>query len=206
MRFAEGGRPSRVADPNADTAALLETFRVAIDDRTELQALSDAARSDAYWMAHEFGIEHDEAGLFCERNVLRYRALPDLVVRIGLGATVLEWARALLALRALGSAAAVSVHPDAEIAGMDVLFREVGPPGADVVRESPAEFKARMASRGVGRVRLLGSEDGLSELSPAVHVDARPTVVSGRVELLRYLREQTVSTTEHRFGSPVSND
>ena len=60
-----------------------------------------------------------------------------------------------------------------------------------------------MAGLPSARVRLVGSEPELGRLEPAVHVDARPPVLLGRVELLRYLREQTVSRTLHRFGNVV---
>ena len=93
---------------------LLEIVCRVVDD-VQAQALTDAARSDAYWMTHEFGVERDEAGLFCERNVLRYRPAPDIEVRVGLGTSAYELARTLLALRALHADAEVSVHPDAEI-------------------------------------------------------------------------------------------
>ena len=203
MHFADAGRPTKLAEPGPEAKELLETVREAIDD-DELQALASAARSDAYWVAHEFGIERDEARLFCERNVLRYRPVP-VMVRVGHGATLYELARTLLALHALGSVGEVSVNPDAEIVGADVPLRLLDASGVHAVSERPEDFKARMARAGGGRIRLLGSEDGLRGLAPGVYVDARPTVVSGRVELLRYLREHSVSITMHRFGSPVGD-
>ncbi len=203
MHFADDGRPAKLAEPGPEAKELLETVREAIDDDDELQALAVAARSDAYWVAHEFGIERDEARLFCERNVLRYRPVPVMVVRVGRGATLYELARTLLARHALGSVGEVSVNPEAEIVGADVPLRLLDAGGVHAVRERPEDFKARMARAGGGRIRLLGSEEGLRDLAPGVSVDARPTVVSGRVELLRYLREQSVSITMHRFGSPV---
>ena len=102
--------------------------------------------------------------------------------------------------------AELSVDPDAEVGGIDVLLRQGDMEGIDVVRESNDEFRTRAAKGDWQRVRLLGSTLGLEELAPATYVDARPACVSGRVELLRYLREQSVSITAHRFGSPVDID
>ncbi len=201
---SDAGRPARLAEPGPEAAAFLQLACSTLDD-AEAEALRAAARSDAYWVAHEFGIERDEAGLFCERNVLRYRPYPAMTIRVGLGATAFELARALLALRALGSGADVSVHPDAQSGGIGALLRQ-GAASFTVMSEGSGEFMARVTQRGLGRIRVLGSESGLGELGPAVHVDARPTTISGRVELLRYVREQSVSVTEHRFGSPVRTD
>ena len=73
--------------------------------------------------------------------------------------------------------------------------------GILVVAEPENEVVARLEGTREARVRLLGDEPGLAALEPAVHVDARPPLLLGRIELLRYLREQTVSRTLHRFGS-----
>jgi RHH-type proline utilization regulon transcriptional repressor/proline dehydrogenase/delta 1-pyrroline-5-carboxylate dehydrogenase len=204
--LTDATRPTKLGQPGIGAEALLEIVRSVVDDEVRAQALSDAARSDAYWVAHEFGVERDEAGLFCERNVLRYRPYPAIAVRVGLDTSTYELARTLLALRALHSDAEVSVHPDAEIGGIDVLLRQSGVVGIKVVRESTDDFRARVAKGGGRRIRLLGSERGLDELAPAIYVDSRPVCVSGRVELLRYLREQSVSITAHRFGSSIGID
>jgi RHH-type proline utilization regulon transcriptional repressor/proline dehydrogenase/delta 1-pyrroline-5-carboxylate dehydrogenase len=166
----------------------------------ELALLETAAGSDAYWMAEEFGREHDPAGLFCEMNVRRYRPLPQVTVRVATGgqATPFALARVLLAAVATGAGrgVTVSLHPAA--AGGPVGLPDIG-----LTRESGDELVSRLRDAREARVRLLGDEPALDVLEPAVHVDARPPVLLGRVELLRYLREQTLSWTEHRFGSVV---
>jgi RHH-type proline utilization regulon transcriptional repressor/proline dehydrogenase/delta 1-pyrroline-5-carboxylate dehydrogenase len=204
-RLTDAGRPTKISQPGRGAEMLLEILRPVVGD-VQTEALGDAARSDAYWVTFEFEVERDEAGLFCERNVLRYRPLPATTVRVGLGASVYELARTLLALQALHSEAEVSVHPDTDLAGIDALLRRGGVEGITVVSEPSDEFRAWVAKEGRRRVRLLGSEAGLVELAPAIFVDARPACVSGRVELLRYLREQSVSITAHRFGSPIDID
>ena len=203
--LTDAGRPTKLADPGVGVQTLLEIVRGVVKDE-QAQALGDAARSDAYWVAHEFGIERDQARLFCESNVMRYRPLPVIAVRVGLGASAYELGRTLLALRALDADAEVSVHPDAGIDGIDVLLRQGGTEGIKVERESDDEFPARAAKSDWPRIRLLGSARGLDQLAPAIYVDTRPACVSGRVELLRHLREQSVSITTHRFGSPVGID
>jgi hypothetical protein len=80
--------------------------------------------------------------------------------------------------------------------------------GAQIVSEDTDALIARLQApdpSAVARIRLFGEEPGLHVLEPRIHVDARPTVLLGRVELLRYLREQTVSRTLHRFGNVVDS-
>jgi RHH-type proline utilization regulon transcriptional repressor/proline dehydrogenase/delta 1-pyrroline-5-carboxylate dehydrogenase len=204
-RHSDAGRPVKVAQPGRGVEELLDTLRSAVAEE-EARALSDAVQSDAYWVAHEFGVESDEAGLFCERNLRRYRPIPVIPIRVGLRSEPYELVRTLVAVRALGSAAEMSVDPDSEIVGIDVLLGQAGLEGIHVVRESTDQFRTRVTNAGWRRIRLLGTASGLDALAPAVYVDARPACVSGRVELLRFLREQSVSITAHRFGSLVGVD
>ena len=63
-----------------------------------------------------------------------------------------------------------------------------------------------------GRVRIVGDDAAVTLAaaevvtatngSPLVAVYAGPVVSAGRVELLPFLREQAVSITAHRFGTP----
>jgi RHH-type proline utilization regulon transcriptional repressor/proline dehydrogenase/delta 1-pyrroline-5-carboxylate dehydrogenase len=57
-------------------------------------------------------------------------------------------------------------------------------------------------------VRLIGGSRagfaGASGGRPEFALYAQPVTESGRVELLAFLREQAVSVTAHRFGSPTS--
>ena len=74
--------------------------------------------------------------------------------------------------------------------------------------EDPAEWQRRAArlARTGGRVRLLGgSTVAMADAvggSPSVAVYAGEVTRAGRVELLPFLREQAVSITAHRFGTP----
>jgi RHH-type proline utilization regulon transcriptional repressor/proline dehydrogenase/delta 1-pyrroline-5-carboxylate dehydrogenase len=199
-RVRDDGRPTAEAQPDASVRALLEAIRKhwALSAE-ELASLKAAAASDAYWMATEFGSGHDEAALFCEANVLRYRPLPSVIVRVATGpaASPFALARVVLAAVAAGvTGLTLSVDPGARGSSPQL-------PGIPVVAESENEVVTRLAEAREARLRLLGDEPGLTALEPAVHVDARAPVLLGRIELLRYLREQTVSRTLHRFGSVV---
>jgi RHH-type proline utilization regulon transcriptional repressor/proline dehydrogenase/delta 1-pyrroline-5-carboxylate dehydrogenase len=197
-RVDNDGVPTAGEDPGPTVASVLDALADGLSP-SERAALHAAARSDAYWWAAEFGVDHDEAMLFCESNVLRYRPLPGLTIRVAPGAKPLDVARVLVAALAVGSLPTVSLHPDeqrrcAELERVSGLVVSV---------ESPAALVARVGTTVVARVRHLGSEPGLGGLEPRIHVDAREPVLLGRVELLRYLREQTVSRTLHRFGNVV---
>ncbi len=77
-----------------------------------------------------------------------------------------------------------------------------------VIIESDARFFARAQAGELttDRVRLVGGDPaGLSAVlggNPDVAIWSGPVTTSGRVELLPFLREQSVSITAHRFGNP----
>ncbi|MFO0747936.1 MAG: proline dehydrogenase family protein [Myxococcota bacterium] len=81
--------------------------------------------------------------------------------------------------------------------------------GLPVVVESAATLAARLPALGLRRLRALGEleRDVLIACRAAhVHPDAEPVVSAGRVELLRYLEEQTLSLDYHRFGNLGARD
>jgi RHH-type proline utilization regulon transcriptional repressor/proline dehydrogenase/delta 1-pyrroline-5-carboxylate dehydrogenase len=201
--------PSRGAEPGPAVASLLGILTGVVGP-LERMRLEAAARSDAYWWAETFGRELDEASLFCESNLLRYRPLDGLIIRVARGARVPQVARALLAATAVGAALVLSVPSQRGPVGLEPEFlRSLDDHGRlQFVQEETDALIARLQAldaSAVARVRLLGDEPELRALEPRFHVDARPPILLGRVELLRYLREQTVSQTRHRFGNVVAS-
>jgi RHH-type transcriptional regulator, proline utilization regulon repressor / proline dehydrogenase / delta 1-pyrroline-5-carboxylate dehydrogenase len=200
-RFEGTDDPRIGAEPSRQVRALLDALCTALPlSGAECAGLEAAARSDAHWWSTEFAVDHDPAGLFCESNVFRYRPLPGLTVRVGPDASARHLARVLLATAAVGAVPRVSLHPQTPLDPH--LACDLVPDGT-VVTELTADLLARLAPPALGRVRLLGTEPELATLEPAVHVDTRPPVQLGRVELLRCLREQAVSRTLHRYGNVV---
>jgi RHH-type proline utilization regulon transcriptional repressor/proline dehydrogenase/delta 1-pyrroline-5-carboxylate dehydrogenase len=145
--------------------------------------LAWAREDDRRWWDAEIGRGHDPSGLRGEENVLRYRPVPHLVVRVGDDARPREVARVLAA---------------AELAGVPVTVSRADD-------EDHATFAARVASGEVsGRVRAIGTCPGLraaarTRVGEVTLLDG-PVLASGRRELLTVVREQAVSRTRHRFG------
>jgi len=153
--------------------------------------LAWAKADDARWWARELGVEHDPSGLHAESNVLRYRPVDVLTVRVGADAAPVEVERVLHAARTAGVPVVVVPAPGAPGAGEDAV--------------DDAELAARVADGRVGgRVRVVGTSAGLHEAAAGragdVTVLDQPVVASGRRELLTVLREQAVSRTLHRYG------
>ena len=156
-----------------------------------------AVASYRHWWAQHFGVVTELAGLAPESNELRYRPFaPGVIVRAGADVSDDELAKAL----ALGS-----------LTGTPVRFSLPSPrpvlAGGAVTVESEEALAASLTGAPDGaRLRLLGptsagvyeaaAEAGLSVLD-------EPICSSGRVELVRWLREQVITRSLHRYGNIV---
>jgi RHH-type proline utilization regulon transcriptional repressor/proline dehydrogenase/delta 1-pyrroline-5-carboxylate dehydrogenase len=145
--------------------------------------LAWAEADDERWWRAELGVGHDPSGLPVEANVLRYRPLPHLTVRVGAGAADREVARVLSVARRAGVPVTVSRATEED----DAAF-------ADRVRRGDVS----------GRVRVVGRVSGLREAARTrvgeVTVLDHPVLASAQREALTVVREQAVSRTLHRFG------
>jgi len=144
--------------------------------------LDTARRSFRKWWDREFSREHDPTGLRAETNRFRYRPLPHVVLRLGAAASKIDADIALAA---------------AETAGVRVSVSVAG-------QEPDDQFLQRLGALNPTVVRVLGgaSEALLRGLHDAgIAIDQRPVVAHGRIELLRWMHEQVVSRTMHRYGN-----
>ncbi|NQX26494.1 bifunctional proline dehydrogenase/L-glutamate gamma-semialdehyde dehydrogenase [Microbacteriaceae bacterium VKM Ac-2854] len=156
------------------------------------ESLLRAARSDAAAWSERFGTPSDISGLAAERNVFRYLPVLEPVrIRLAEGAEPAELVRVLAAATLAQAPVRVS--------------SAVAVPGVDAKVESDARWLRSVGSLR-GRLRLIGapaaSVAAATDGRPDLAVYAEPVTESGRVELLPFLREQAVSITAHRFGTP----
>ncbi|GEK80905.1 bifunctional proline dehydrogenase/L-glutamate gamma-semialdehyde dehydrogenase [Agrococcus baldri] len=182
------------------------------------------ANSDQRAWEEEFGEARDVAQLGVERNVLRYRPA-DVLLRVAEDGSVADLVRLIAA--AARTRAIVRISTAIEVpSGIVKLSKQPIPHVRieEIVEESDAAFHARIASGEVlaevenedalgltrtteplRRIRLIGTDAGLRPAlagNTTVAVYDGPVTTAGRIELLPFLREQTVSITAHRFGTP----
>jgi len=126
----------------------------------------------------------DPSGLLAERNELRHVALPAVLLRVEAGADPTDEALARLAAETVGTRLHVSRAEDEPVAALAV----------------------RLGAGAVDRIRVVGAvPDALWQAAADawVHLDDRVPVADGRIELRRWCREQSVSVTAHRHGTPI---
>lgn len=188
---------------------VIEAFQPVLD-YPAFDMVRRAAFLDEKTWATEFGRSHDPSALGVERHVLRYRPA-DVVVRCDASGTPGDLARVICAgVRARAKLLISTATPlpsgllpfvdDGTALGRSLL-NILG-----VTVESDVAFRVRAAKGLPARIRLVGSDvDSLAAAldgAPETVVWAGPVTTAGRIEMLPFLREQTVSITAHRFGTP----
>lgn len=181
------------ADPQPAAEAVLAAAGAGLLDDADRAWLRAAARSDEAAWAH-FSAEHDPTGLRAEANLLRYRPLPVLAVRVG-DAPARDVARVVLAAARTGTAVELWAAPGTPV--VDALGRLPGVSGHDEAGLA-ARVRAGQRLRGLGGAVPADLEAAVVAAGASV-LTAAP-VADGRRELLPLLREQAVSATRHRFG------
>ncbi|GLK16144.1 proline dehydrogenase family protein [Herbiconiux flava] len=206
---ATGSAPAAHAVPDAPALLPAVTVLLAAARRSPLVGddavafLTRAAHSDARVWSDRFGAAVDVSQVAAEHNVFRYRAAGGTVVRAGSAAPAVEVLRVVAAALRSGDAATVSVA-DPELAA---LLEEL-PDGLTltVQVETDAQWAASLAGRAPARIRLIGTPTdevvAATAGRPDVALWSGPVTEAGRLELLPFLREQAVSITAHRFGTP----
>ena len=183
-------------------------------DGADAAELNRAVAADAAAWASDYGVNRDVTGMACERNILRYRPTPVLV-RAGSGTALADTVRVLAAGILAGGPVGLSVAD--QLPGAVLELAEAA--GIEVTIEDARSWDARLAmvatSGGLGmRVRVLGPREESSAQrwahatraswgSPDVALYTGAVTAWPHSELLPFLREQAVSITNHRFGTPL---
>ena len=173
----------------------------------EFDRVRRAARSDQQAWDDEFGLSRDISGLEVERNVFRYRPA-EVTIRLSEGESLGHLVRLLAAAARTGAMVDVSTALPLPTPLVQ-SFVGFAPLVAvrSVLVEPDARWLARAADGQVhGRVRLVGGDprglvDALGGDTDAA-IWSGAVTTAGRIELLPFLREQSVTITAHRFGYP----
>src|SRR5699024_7898334 len=176
--------------------------------------LHRAMDSDAHAWETECGRQRAAPDLRVARNILRY--LPEsITIRIAGSASILSGLRVVAAGLAAGAAPDVS----AEIGLPEPIVGALGDAGITYTVENVARWHERVAGLAAGqdadtstRIRIVAAahdrelvaQETLAAAhgAPDIALYDGPVVSAGRVEMLAHLREQAVSITAHRFGTP----
>ncbi len=158
--------------------------------------------------AEEFGRAHDHFRLLGQDNYRRYLPIRQVRIRVHSHDTAFEIFARACAAHTAGSHVTVSTPPDLSSAAVRLL-EELTEPWAgaiEFVEETDGQLAQAIRDGQSDRVRYAAPDrvpmvvlEAAAETGTAViH---RPVLRGGRVELLWYLREQSLSIDYHRYGN-----
>ena len=208
----EDASASVTAATTTEVSAVLSAAELAGLSDSDISWLYEAAASDARAWQNEFGIARDASGLGVERNLLRYRPAPA-VIRIADGAPLAHGIRAIAAALATNTRPEISANslPATLVQTLHELDLQISIEDSAAWEARVAELAARDGVDAGIRIRLVAGDQrdaaraqiiAASNGKPDIAIYDHESVRAGRVEMLPYLREQAVSITAHRFGTP----
>jgi len=175
--------------------------------KEDFSKLSVALQSYLKNFKEEFDEEHDYFKLRGEDNIFRYIPLERVAIRVTKGDTLFDVMSRIVAAKVSGVALHVSVDASLEDSVVSFLYenREILLKSTDkVVRENEEEFAKCFANVD----RLIYSD--ISKVSKYVFAEAAKlakfivrgnAMMEGRLELLNYFEEQSISHSYHRYGN-----
>ncbi|QEG20861.1 proline dehydrogenase family protein [Mariniblastus fucicola] len=176
--------------------------RACSDDDQQQERILAAAESMQYWWNREFAKSHDPSQIHGETNEFRYRNRPWHLVRVE--SVDESTSDAILKLGVACQTSKVklmvSVDESCELAPLPDSFTD------SWTRESSDEFGSGLTKLQFGSVTWLGEppKDQVRAALVERNIPLSSRVLSnGRIELLKLLREQSVTETTHRYGNIV---
>lgn len=174
---------------------------------SEQGALLSALASYDRWWSDEFSRAHDHFRLLGQDNFRSYQPFGVIHVRVTADDSLFEVFARVAAARVTGARVIVSTPPGFTSPALGLLKELTQPWAAGIgfVEHTDGQLAAAMRAGQVERLRVAGGDRVNAEVLRAaaghgVHVAAEPVLAEGRVELLWYVREQSLSHDYHRYG------
>jgi RHH-type transcriptional regulator, proline utilization regulon repressor / proline dehydrogenase / delta 1-pyrroline-5-carboxylate dehydrogenase len=166
---------------------------------SELESLLRGAQSDQVALRSIYSMQTDPSNLKLEANRFRYTR-SDCQLRIQEDASSWDMFRAVSSILTLGSGivSATEVAPR-----LKAILRKAS---ITLLLETQEQWLQRISAN-PSRCKVIGSMPAINSESPLANCDialyTNAPTESGRIELLPYFIEQSVSVTTHRFGTPT---
>ena len=174
----------------------------------QVERIRSAVRSYEKCHREEFGLQHDHFRLVGQDNLRRYLPVPAVHLRVHPDDTPFDLFGRVCAAHVAGSRVVVSIPPQWTSPILD-LIEELTDSWAGAIEflaESDDQLAQAVREHQVDRIRYAAPgrvPPGLLEAAAesGACVASRPVLADGRVELLWYLREQSISIDYHRYGN-----
>lgn len=209
MRFEDRPDADHGADEPAGTPELEELRLALVDaDLEGRDRILAAIASYDQRFDEELGVTHDVQRLVGQDNLRRYRPVRHLRVRVHEDDDAFEIFARVCAAKTVGCGITVSSPPGLDSDVVELLddLTESWAASIEFVVESDARLVEIVRAHQTDRLRYAAPDRVPLEVRRAIgdrgiHIADAPVLVEGRVELLRYVTEQSISHDYHRYGN-----
>jgi len=213
LDISDAADPQLIDEPKPDELAVLMTalsqcLSEGAFEQTLFDSVSKAIGSQRLAVEQEFGGEHDTVGVLGQDNIRRYKAVARVRLRVSEKDSMRDVLIAVCASVAASSSITVSYDESLDQKSLEVLdaVADTLPRRVEVLEETPEDLATAIRQGEVDRLRVLSSATRTEELDAAccdafVSVVEDAVVSDGYVEVLRYLNEQSLSFSYHRYGN-----
>lgn len=157
---------------------------------------TDYRKSYAEAYEKEFAHARDVNNLYCEQNAFRYLPLKNMALRLFPSDSNEQAKMIILAAETCGTPLVVSFDNDERLEALAST-------GCWTKKEILDEFLATM--KDYERIRTCSPDIPMSMYEEAARIDKyiaiAPPVRDGRIELIHYIKEQSIAFEYHRYGS-----
>jgi RHH-type transcriptional regulator, proline utilization regulon repressor / proline dehydrogenase / delta 1-pyrroline-5-carboxylate dehydrogenase len=161
----------------------------------------------AHWHEVEFLKEHDYAHIRGESNIIRYLPVESVLLRIEETDALDVVLTTIMAIKMVGARLDVSIpkkSKKAELIWLESKKSSFIGKNDSFSRDNEDELIAKIPN--VQRVRFLNSDNVTSNIyeqiaDKAIYIASENFVSHGRLELMHYFIEQSISNSYHRYGN-----
>jgi RHH-type proline utilization regulon transcriptional repressor/proline dehydrogenase/delta 1-pyrroline-5-carboxylate dehydrogenase len=207
MDFTDADAPRSAERLQKATLAALCEKLAAGNDREDARIVAAAASYERA-MREEFSREHDHFLLIGQDNVRRYLPVGTVRVRVHEADTAFELFARACAAHVVGNRVVISVPRGLSSSAVQRLeqLTESWAGAIEFVEESDAELAIAIRDGQSDRVRYAAPDRAPADVLEAGNlmngcIVRLPVSGEGRLELLWYVREQSISTDYHRYGN-----
>ncbi|QSZ42707.1 aldehyde dehydrogenase family protein [Sulfurimonas aquatica] len=161
----------------------------------------------AYWYDTEFLKEHDYVHIRGESNIIRYLRVPSVLLRVEEDDKLGEVIASIMAIKMIGAKLHISIPSKTqkdELVWLKSKEAEFLDENDSFTRDDEEELIKLIPT--VARVRFLNPKNVTQNIykkisHEAIYIASEPFVSHGRLELMHYFVEQSISNSYHRYGN-----
>jgi len=198
MKAKETSFPTERAPIDGDLKRFSEQVNQSAWTNEECALWTASLESYSFYYRNYFSKRHDPSGILGQDNLLYYVPQFPQTLRIGPSDRMIDIFRI--------AAAAILVNAPLEISISPELISEffcINHPSIQICEEEEDQLLARIATGKIRKIRFLKPATATFAIALAdasCTIISEPVLANGRIELLHYLREVSLSIDYHRYG------